>query len=161
MSFGRRKGCSKASTVWPACPPWWCLMRESQVMGTPSTSNLGDHMRDGWCTWATGGSSRLSTELDLLLLWSWDFLYCLFLFGGPISPSSGASCCLFLLSLGLGFSPRSVRSWEGGFTRGLDLFASWREGTLYLAFMSSLKLWLGFGAISFVSLFEESSRKLL
>ena len=30
----------------------------------------GDQVRVGHRTWATGGSSRLSTELDLLFLWS-------------------------------------------------------------------------------------------
>ena len=38
--------------------------------GIPSTSNTGDQVRGDRRTWATGASSRLSTELDLLLLWS-------------------------------------------------------------------------------------------
>ena len=110
-------------------------------MGTSSNSNLGDHMRDKRRTWATRSFSQLSTESNLLLLWSCDYLCCLLPFGGPTSPSSRASWCLFLLSSGMSFSPRPVGSWGGGgggFTGGLDLLASWGEGALFLAFMSSL-----------------------
>ena len=131
-----------------------------QAMGTLSNSSLGDHMRGVRCTWAARGSSRFATEEDLLLLWSWDTLCYLFPFEGPISPFSGASCCLFLLSSGFGFSPRSAGSWGrggGGFTGGLDLLASCGVDTLFLPFISSLKLWLDFGAISSTSLSEESS----
>ena len=45
----------------------------------------------------------------------------------------------------------------GGFNEGLDLLASGGVGALFLPFMSSLKLWPDFGAISFGSLSEESS----
>ena len=108
-------------------------------MGAPSTSNLGDQVRVGRCTWATGSSSRLSTKPNLLLLWSCDCLCYFFPLEGPISPSSRASVYLFLLRSGLGFSPRLVGSWRGGggFTRGLDLLFSWGEGALFLPFMSS------------------------
>ena len=130
-------------------------MEESQAMGTPSTSNLGDYIRDGRRTWATWGSSRLSTELDLLLLWSWDCLCCLFPFGGPISPSSGTSWCIFLLSLGLGFSSGSVRSYGGGGGRfiALRLIGLLGGRHLVLAFMSSLKLWLDFWSHLFCFVF--------
>ena len=88
-------------------------------------------MRVSRRTWATRGSSRLSTELDLLLRWSYDYLGCLLPLERPISPSSGTSVCLFLLKSGLGFSLRSAGSWGGGggggggFTGGLDLLLSW------------------------------------
>ena len=93
----------------------------------------------------------LSIELDLLLRWSYDCLGCLLPLEGPISPSSRASSCLFLLRSRLGFSPRSVGSWgegRGGFIGGLDLFMSWGEGALFLPFISSLKLGPVLGAIS-------------
>ena len=79
-------------------------------MGTPSTSNLWDQMHVGRHTWATRGSSWLSIEPDLLLLWSCDCLCYLLPFEGPTSPSLEASECLFLLSLGLGFNLRSAGS---------------------------------------------------
>ena len=158
MSFRRKRGCSRASATWPAYPPQQCLKKASQAMGALSTSNLGDQVWVGRRTWATGSSSQLSTEPDLLLLWSCDYLCCLLPLGGPTSPSSGASTYLFLLRSGLGFSPRSVGSWGrgGGFTGGLDLLLSWGEGALFLPFMSSLKLGPVLGAISSSLLSKES-----
>ena len=54
----------------------------SYAIGVPSTSNTGDQVRVGRRTWATEGSSWLSTELDLLFLWFRDCLGC-FLWKGP------------------------------------------------------------------------------
>ena len=120
-------------------------------MGIPSTSNTGDQVRAGRRTWATRASSRLSTELDLLLLWSCVCLACLFPLEGPNSPSLTVSIGLFFLRSRLGFSPRLAGIWGGGgggFAGGLDLFLSLGDDALFLLFISSFKLGPVLGAIA-------------
>ena len=151
MSWGRRRGCCRASAIRPAWPPRKCLSVASIAMGAPSTSNTGDQVRGDRRTWAAGGSSRLSTEWDPLLLWSCVCLACLFLFEGPNSPSSAESTGLFLLKSGLGFSPKSTGTWGGGgwgFAGCFDLFLSWGDGALFLFLISSFRVGPVLGAIS-------------
>ena len=45
ISFGRRRGYSKASTMWAECPLWNSLIEEFQGIVVPSTSSQGDHVR--------------------------------------------------------------------------------------------------------------------
>ena len=130
-------------------------------MGIPSTSNTGDQVRTGRRTWATRASSRLSTELDLLLLWSWVYLACLFPLEGPNSPSSTVSIGLFFPRSGLGFNPRSAGIWgggRGGFAGGLDLFVSLGDGALFLLFISSLKLGPVLGGHCFLFVWSVSNK---
>ena len=49
-------------------PPAIMPKRGIKRDGHTTTSNTGDQVRGDRRTWATGASSRLSTELDLLLL---------------------------------------------------------------------------------------------
>ena len=150
MSWGRRRGCCKASAIRPVWPPRQCLSVASYAMGMPSTSSTSDQVRGDRRAWATEASSRLSTELDLLPLRSWFRLTCLCPLEGPSSPSSTVSSGLFLLRSGLGFNPRSAGIWGGGgggFAGYLELFLSWGDGALFLFFINSFRLGPVLGAI--------------
>ena len=123
MSFGRRRGYSRASATRPTCPPRQCLRVASYAIGTPSTSNMGDQVRIKQRTWATRGSFRLSTELDLLFLWSCDCLGCLLPLEWPNSPSSVVSICLF--SLDRGWVSTQDQQESEGEEKEEDLLGAW------------------------------------
>ena len=123
MSFGRRRGYSRASATRPTCPPRKCLRVASYAIGTLSTSNTGDQVRVGRRTWATGGFSRLSIEVDLLFLWSYNCLGYLLPLEGPNSPSSVVSICLF--SLDRGWVSTQDQQESEGEEKEEDLLGAW------------------------------------
>ena len=166
MSLGRRRGYSKASTLWAECPFWNSLMEEFQGMAASSTSSQGDQV----CCWsrtsALLGSSRLSTKVDLLSLGSLGSLaiFCCFSPFWRITSSSFSSWSFFFfLRLGIGSKLRPVvREGGGGGRLGgvWDLGTSFDVDPLFLPARRSLKPFLWFKEISSSSYSDELSGRV-
>ena len=140
MSLERRRGCSRASTMWPARPLWKSRTEVSQRMAAPSTSSRGDQVRCERHTSALFCSSQLSTEMDLPSLGSLATFCYLAPFWGPTSLSSSSWTCLFPFRSGIAFSPRLAGSGGGSVGGTWDLVASFEVDTLFQVAMRSLKL---------------------
>ena len=148
MSLGKRRGYSKASTMWAECHRWNSLMEAFQGMVAPSTSSQGDHVHCWIRTLALLCSSLLSMELALLSLGFLAVFGCLAPFWGTTSPSSNPCSFLFFLRFGIGSKPRSVVGGRGRLRGIWDLGMSFDVNPLFLPAMRSLRPFLVFKEIS-------------
>ena len=152
ISLGRRRGYSKVSARWVACPLWDFQIVASQGMGAPSISSQEAQVRT---LLAPLDSSRLSTKGVLLSL---AFFGCFASFGGITSPYSTSCTFLFLFKSGLGSSPTTVTGrWEGVRLRGTWVLGkSLKVDSLFMLASRPFRL-----VLCFKSMLHSSSSELV